>query len=126
MSIEFLLGRSLRNNLWNLGLEETFKELLNKSGKNISEVYDEEQDAGLGNGGLGRLAACYLDSLATLGYSAVGHTIKYEYGLFKQKIKDGKQVEESDRWLDTGDVWLNKREDQTVEVSIWWKINSAL
>ena len=67
MSIEFLLGRSLRNNLWNLGLEETFKELLNKSGKNISEVYDEEQDAGLGNGGLGRLAACYLDSLATLG-----------------------------------------------------------
>lgn len=122
MSIEFLLGRSLRNNLWNLGLEETFKELLNKSGKNISEVYDEEQDAGLGNGGLGRLAACYLDSLATLGYSAVGHTIKYEYGLFKQKIKDGKQVEDSDRWLDTGDVWLNKREDQTVEVSIGGKL----
>ena len=73
---------------------------------------------GLGNGGLGRLAASYLDSLATLGYKSVGHTIKYEYGLFKQRIVDGKQVEELDSWLDTGNVWLERREDRVVEVKI--------
>ncbi len=122
MSIEFLLGRSLKNNLWNLGLEECYKTLLSEAGKSLTEVYEVEQDAGLGNGGLGRLAACYLDSLAKLGYPAVGHTIKYEYGLFKQKIVNGKQVEESDRWLDTGEVWLNKREDQIVEVKIGGKL----
>lgn len=116
MSIEFLLGRNLKNHLWNLGLENHFSELLKNNGKDISLVYDEEKDTGLGNGGLGRLASCFFESLAKLGYSAVGHCIRYEYGLFNQKIIDGKQVEVPDEWLDTGSVWLEPREDLAVEV----------
>lgn len=117
MSIEFLIGKTLKNNLWNLELEEVYRNLLKDNGKNIDEVYAVEKDAGLGNGGLGRLASCYLDSLARLGYSGFGHCIKYEYGLFKQTIVDGKQIETPDNWLDTGKVWLEQREDQAVEVS---------
>lgn len=116
MSIEFLLGKNLRNNLWNIGQEENFRKLLNSQGRDIDEVYAVEKDAGLGNGGLGRLASCYLDSLAKLGYPAFGHSIKYEYGLFNQKIIDGKQIETPDEWLDTGNVWLEQREDQVTEV----------
>lgn len=116
MSIEFLLGRNLRNNLWNLGLEESVRKMLASKNKNIDDVYDIEKDAGLGNGGLGRLAACFLDSLARLGYPAFGHCIKYEYGLFNQKIVDGVQIETPDEWFDTGRVWLEEREDQAVEV----------
>ena len=116
MSIEFLIGRNLKNNLWNIELESYFRELLQSKNKNIDEVYDVEKDAGLGNGGLGRLASCFLDSLARLGYPAFGHCIKYEYGLFKQKIIDGVQIEMPDEWFDTGRVWLEEREDQTVEV----------
>ncbi len=118
MSIEFLIGRNLRNHLWNLGLDKFYTELLKEHGKDISEVYDIEKDAGLGNGGLGRLAACFMDSLATLGYKAFGHCIKYEYGLFNQKIIDGRQVEKPDEWLSTGDVWLEKRRDQAVDILI--------
>lgn len=116
MSIEFLLGRNLRNNLWNEEIESHFRELLSKSGKNIDDVYAVEKDAGLGNGGLGRLAACFLDSLAKLDYPAYGHCIKYEYGLFNQKIVDGVQIETPDEWFDTGRVWLEEREDESVEV----------
>lgn len=116
MSIEFLIGRTLKNNLWNLELEETYRKFLLDNGKNIDSVYAVEKDAGLGNGGLGRLASCYLDSLARLGYSGFGHSLKYEYGLFKQTIVDGKQIETPDDWLDTGRVWLDPREDQAVEV----------
>ena len=116
MSIEFLIGRTLRNNLWNLELEETYRHLLHDNGKDIDRVYEIEKDAGLGNGGLGRLASCYLDSLARLGFSGFGHSLKYEYGLFKQTIVDGKQIETPDDWLDTGRVWLDTREDQAVEV----------
>lgn len=116
MSIEFLIGKTLKNNLWNLELESVYKELLKTNSKDIDEVYMIEKDAGLGNGGLGRLASCYLDSLARLGYSAFGHCLKYEYGLFKQTIVDGKQYETPDDWLDTGRVWLDIREDQEVEV----------
>lgn len=116
MSIEFLVGKTLRNNLWNLELESTFKDYLKENGKSLEDVYSIEKDAGLGNGGLGRLASCYLDSLARLGYSGFGHCLKYEYGLFKQKIVDGKQIETPDDWLDTGRVWLDIREDQAVEV----------
>lgn len=116
MSIEFLIGRTLKNNLWNLGLEDEYKTLLAENGKDIGKVYAVEKDAGLGNGGLGRLASCYLDSLARLGFSGFGHCIKYEYGLFKQEIVDGKQIETPDEWLDTGKVWLDPREDQAVEV----------
>lgn len=116
MSIEFLIGRNLRNNLWNIELEQHFRELLKSKNKSIDNVYAVEKDAGLGNGGLGRLASCFLDSLARLDYPAFGHCIKYEYGLFKQKIIDGNQIEMPDAWLDTGRVWLEEREDQTVEV----------
>ena len=118
MSIEFLIGKNLRNHLWNLGLEGFYAELLKSHGKNIDDVYEIEKDAGLGNGGLGRLAACFLDSLATLGYKAFGHCIKYEYGLFNQKIINGKQVENPDEWLSTGDVWLEKRRDQATDILI--------
>ncbi len=118
MSIEFLIGKSLQNNLWNLELEGIFRKLLSKNGKSLDLVYKQEKDAGLGNGGLGRLAACYLDSLARLGYPAFGHSIKYEYGLFNQKIVDGKQIETPDDWLDTGSVWLHPREDLANEVLI--------
>ncbi len=117
MSIEFLIGKNLRNNLWNLELEGHFANLLKVNNKNIDDVYRIEKDAGLGNGGLGRLASCFLDSLASLNYPAFGHSIKYEYGLFNQKIVDGKQVENPDEWLSTGKVWLEKRSDQAVEVS---------
>ncbi len=123
MSIEFLLGKTLRNNLWNLKLEDSFREILASKNKNIDKVYAFEKDAGLGNGGLGRLAACYLDSLSRLGVSAYGHSIKYEYGLFNQKIVDGKQIETPDEWLDTGSVWLEPREDKTVEVRFGGKVN---
>ena len=116
MSIEFLIGKTLRNNLWNLELEDTYKNLLRENGRDIEDVYEIEKDAGLGNGGLGRLASCYLDSLARLGYKGFGHCIKYEYGLFKQTIVDGKQEETPDEWLDSGKVWLDPREDLAVEV----------
>ena len=116
MSIEFLIGKNLKNNLWNLELEKFYSKLLSDAGKNIEDVYAIEKDAGLGNGGLGRLAACFLDSCAKLGYPAFGHSIKYEYGLFNQKIVDGKQIETPDEWLDTGNVWLEPREDESVEV----------
>lgn len=118
MSIEFLLGKNLRNNLWNYNLDGFFRDLLASHGKNIDNVYKIEKDAGLGNGGLGRLAACYLDSLARLGYNAYGHCLLYEYGLFNQKIVEGKQIETPDEWLDTGSVWLQPREDQAVDVII--------
>ncbi len=116
MSIEFLLGRNLQNNLWNLELDKHFRDLFAKHNKNIDDVYAIEKDTGLGNGGLGRLAACFLDSLAKLEYPAFGHCIKYEYGLFHQKIVDGVQIETPDVWLDTGKVWLEEREDQVVDI----------
>lgn len=118
MSIEFLIGKSLKNNLWNLGLLETYRTILEKYNIDIGEVFKVEKDAGLGNGGLGRLAACFLDSLATLDYQAVGHSILYEYGLFQQKIVEGKQVEFPDKWLEEGDVWLEKRDDEAVIVEL--------
>ncbi len=123
MSIEFLLGKNLKNNLWNLNLEGCIRAVLASHNRDIEKIYAYEKDAGLGNGGLGRLAACYLDSIARLGYPAFGHCIKYEYGLFNQKIVDGKQIETPDEWLDTGSAWLNAREDQTVEVRFGGKVN---
>ena len=122
MSIEFLIGRTLRNNLWNLCLEDIYRNYLKENGRSIDKVYEIEADAGLGNGGLGRLASCYLDSLAHLGYSAYGHCLKYEFGLFKQSIVDGKQYETPDEWLDSGKVWLDAREDEAVYVSFGGKI----
>ncbi len=116
LSIEFLLGKSLRNNLFNLGLDDIIAKALKQEGIDIDDVYEVEQDAGLGNGGLGRLAACYLDSLSTLGYSVFGHCILYEFGLFKQKIFEGNQIEIPDQWLPTGKVWLLPKEEESVIV----------
>ncbi len=93
MSMEFLVGTSLRNNLFNLGLEKVFREVLSEEGFDAESLYALDPDAGLGNGGLGRLAACYLDALATGGYPARGYSILYEYGIFKQKLVDGWQTE---------------------------------
>ena len=102
MSMEFLMGRALGNNLINLTAYEPVKEALAEMGLDLNVIEDQEPDAALGNGGLGRLAACFLDSLATLGYSAYGCGVRYRYGMFKQKIEDGYQVEVPDNWLKDG------------------------
>ena len=116
MSMEFLVGTSLRNNLYNLGLEELFTQALDKCGIDIHDLYEMEPDAGLGNGGLGRLASCYMDSATTLGIPCTGYSIRYEFGIFRQKIVDGWQMEFPDNWLEMGDVWLHTRKDDAVEV----------
>ncbi|HOB63678.1 MAG TPA: glycogen/starch/alpha-glucan phosphorylase [Clostridia bacterium] len=111
MSMEFLLGRSLRNHLYNMGLLDTASGAVSELGYDINKLIEIEPDAGLGNGGLGRLAAAYMDSLTSLGYAAGGFSIRYDYGIFKQKIVDGWQMEMPDDWLQGGDVWLNRRSD---------------
>ena len=116
MSMEFLVGTSLRNNLYNLGLEDMFTEALAKCGIDIHDLYEMEPDAGLGNGGLGRLASCYMDSAASLDLPMTGYSIRYEFGIFKQKIVDGWQMEFPDDWLNMGDVWLVPHEGDAVEV----------
>ena len=116
LCMEFLMGRTLKNTLYNLNLTETAKGALASFGIKLDKLYDCEPDAGLGNGGLGRLAACYLDALANQGYNGMGYSILYEYGIFKQKIIDGWQTEMPDFWLPGGEVWLVPREDKTVEV----------
>ena len=116
MSMEFLIGRSLKNNLYNLGLEDDMRTALSEMGSDLERLYDMEPDAGLGNGGLGRLAACYLDSLTGLNYPATGFSIRYEFGIFKQVIMDGWQVEFPDNWLEMGGGWLVPRPDEAEEV----------
>ncbi len=116
LCMEFLVGRSLKNNLYNLGLEETFKEALKSFDITLDSLYEQEPDAGLGNGGLGRLAACFMDSLATGGYPAMGYSLRYEYGIFKQKMIDGWQTELPDFWLPGGEVWLQKLEERAMDV----------
>ena len=116
LCMEFLMGRSLKNNLYNLNLTKVFESVLKDYGIKMDSIYDCEPDAGLGNGGLGRLAACYLDGLATQGYVAKGYTILYEYGIFKQKLVDGWQTELPDFWLPGGDVWLVPHEEQSMEI----------
>lgn len=116
LCMEFLMGRTLKNTLYNLNLTETARSALKTFGVKLDKLYDCEPDAGLGNGGLGRLAACYLDALANQGYKGMGYSILYEYGIFKQKIIDGWQTEMPDFWLPGGEVWLVPREDKTVEV----------
>lgn len=116
LCMEFLMGRALKNTLYNLNLTKTAEEALASFGVKLDKLYDCEPDAGLGNGGLGRLAACYLDALANQGYCGMGYSILYEYGIFKQKIIEGWQTEMPDFWLPGGDVWLVPREDMTVNV----------
>ena len=125
MCMEFLLGRSLKNNLSNLGLVDAYSQALGKMGLNLEDLYDCEPDAGLGNGGLGRLAACFMDSLASLEYPACGFSILYEYGLFKQKIVDGLQVELPDIWLPGGEVWLEPRTDRVFTVSFGGRVKQS-
>ena len=118
MCMEFLLGRSLKTNLCNLGLDKTYGDALKEYGITLDELYTCEPDAGLGNGGLGRLAACFMDSLASLDYPATGFSICYEYGFFKQMIVDGMQVELPDVWLPGGEVWLVPRTDRVYQVKM--------
>ena len=116
MSMEFLVGRALGNNLINLTYYDEVKEALEELGCDLNVIEDEERDAALGNGGLGRLAACFLDSLATLGYPAYGCGIRYRYGMFKQKIEDGYQVEVPDNWLKNGNPFEIRRPEYATEV----------
>ncbi|MEL3908346.1 MAG: glycogen/starch/alpha-glucan phosphorylase [Treponemataceae bacterium] len=125
ISAEFLMGRALVNNLNNLGLFEVVDEILKDFSASVKELEDREQDAALGNGGLGRLAACFLDSLATLDYPGHGYGIRYRYGMFKQKIENGYQVEYPDKWLTHGyDVWEIRRPDIAVTVKFGGKLVS--
>ena len=116
MSMEFLMGRALGNNMINLQAYKPVEEALEELGLDVNLVEDQEPDAALGNGGLGRLAACFLDSLATLGYPAYGCGIRYRYGMFKQEIRDGFQVEVPDNWLVDGNPFELRRPEYTKEV----------
>ncbi len=116
LSLEFLMGRALSNAMLNLDLEESVKSALYEYGLQLEDISDAEHDAGLGNGGLGRLAACFLDSCATLNLPVVGYGIRYEYGMFRQEIQDGAQVEEPDHWLRDGYVWEASRPQDTRKV----------
>lgn len=123
LSIEFLLGRLLHNNLINLGIDQVVIEGLEDIGINFFEVEDMEHDAGLGNGGLGRLAACFLDSLATLDLPGHGMGIRYKHGLFEQRIVDGYQLELPEQWLKQGQVWEVRKEDLAVDIYFWGNID---
>ena len=122
MCMEFLLGRSLKTNLCNLGLQQQYSEALKTMGYDLNDLYECEPDAGLGNGGLGRLAACFMDSLSSLDLPATGFSICYDYGLFKQMIVDGMQIELPDVWLPGGEVWLVPRTDRIYKVRFGGKV----
>ena len=129
LSMEFLMGRSLKTSLYNLEMQKQATKVLKDMGISINGIYECEPDAGLGNGGLGRLAACYLDALAADGYHATGYSICYEYGIFKQKLEDGWQTELPDFWLPGGESWLLPRPELAKEVRFdgnireWWDDN---
>lgn len=125
LCMEFLMGRSLKNNLYNLGLTEVFEKALDSFDVKLDKLYDEEPDAGLGNGGLGRLAACYLDGLATNGFQSMGYSIRYEAGIFKQKLIDGWQTELPDFWLPGGEVWLVPREERAQQVQFEGRVEES-
>eukprot|EP00871_Galdieria_phlegrea_P003279 jgi/Galph1/3952/GphlegSOOS_G2635.1 len=122
LSMEFLTGRQLQNSLINLGIHEQYSEALNELGFDLSILEEEEPEPGLGNGGLGRLAACYMDSLATLNYPVWGYGIRYQYGMFEQKIKDGNQVEIPDYWLARGNPWEIERLDVSYPVQFYGNV----
>ncbi len=126
LSMEFLMGRSFKTNLYNLDLTSTMEKALKKFGVKLEKLYDFEPDAGLGNGGLGRLAACFLEALSSGSYSAMGYCIRYELGIFRQKLVEGWQTEMPDFWLPGGGVWLEAKPGSAVEVNFdgyvneWW------
>jgi len=122
LSLEFYMGRTLTNTMLNLGITSACDEALYQLGLNIEELEDFEEDAGLGNGGLGRLAACFLDSMATLGMAAYGYGIRYEYGIFTQKIRNGEQVEEPDDWLRYGNPWEKCRSEYMIPVNFYGRV----
>ena len=124
MSMEFLMGRSLMKNAYNLELLEPLTGAVEALGFKAADIFDMEPDAGLGNGGLGRLAACYLDSMTTLEIPATGYSICYELGIFKQKIVDGQQVELPDDWKNLGDAWLMPKPQETEEVHFGGKVRT--
>ena len=125
LSMEFLMGRSLRNNLTNLGIFQPCRDALKDLGVDVNLLDEREPDAALGNGGLGRLAACFLDSLATLGYPGFGYGINYEYGLFRQEIIGGQQREQPDNWLTYGTPWQIERPTEAVVVPLYGRIEHA-
>lgn len=126
LSMEFLMGRSLGNNLYNLGLFNTFEKAMLEMGIDLDEIRESEHDAALGNGGLGRLAACFLDSLATLGMPGYGYGINYEFGLFKQEITNGYQKEKPDNWLSKGTPWAIERAEEACIVPVYGKIEHSI
>lgn len=123
-SLEFLMGRALGNSVLNLGIEDSVRASLDQLALGYEELREQEPDAGLGNGGLGRLAACFLDSCATLGLPAYGCGIRYEYGIFKQKIIDGYQVEEPDNWLHLSNPWEIPRPENSVHVNFYGRVDA--
>jgi starch phosphorylase len=125
LSMEFLIGRSLGMNLYNLGILEACQEALHRLGVDLDELHESEADAALGNGGLGRLAACFLESLATLGMPGYGYGIRYDYGLFKQELDNGYQKEQPDHWLDQGTAWQIERRDEVCAVPVYGRIEPA-
>jgi starch phosphorylase len=118
MSAEFLIGPQLGNNLINLGIFDNARQAMQELGLDLDMLLDQEEEPGLGNGGLGRLAACYLDSLATLEIPAIGYGIRYEFGIFTQAIRDGQQVELTDKWLRAGSPWLIHRPNVAFEIKL--------
>ncbi|MBR2481812.1 MAG: glycogen/starch/alpha-glucan phosphorylase, partial [Oscillospiraceae bacterium] len=122
LSLEFLMGRSLMKNACNLGVLEAMSEALEELGFKAGDVFEAEPDAGLGNGGLGRLAACYLDSMTTLEIPASGYSICYDLGIFRQKIVEGQQVELPDEWRDIGGSWLIEKPVEAQEVHFGGRI----
>jgi len=126
LSMEFLIGRLMGNNMYNLGIEKNATDALEELGLDIEAVREQEMDAGLGNGGLGRLAACFLDSMASLGVPAHGYGIRYDYGIFNQKIRDGYQIELPDEWLRSGNPWEFARPENTVNVRFYGKAQKDL
>ena len=125
LSFEFLMGRALGNNLMNIRETDLYRDALSELNIDLSDIEEQENDAGLGNGGLGRLAACYLDGLATNGFQSMGYSIRYEAGIFKQKLVDGWQTELPDFWLPGGDVWLVPREERACEVKFEGRIEDS-
>uniref|UniRef100_A0A8C5MTM0 Alpha-1,4 glucan phosphorylase n=1 Tax=Leptobrachium leishanense TaxID=445787 RepID=A0A8C5MTM0_9ANUR len=125
LSLEFYMGRTLQNTMINLGLQNACDEAIYQLGLDIEELEEMEEDAGLGNGGLGRLAACFLDSMATLGLAAYGYGIRYEYGIFNQKIREGWQVEEADDWLRHGNPWEKARPEYMLPVHFYGRVEET-